>query len=507
MTVTRQAGCRAMLLLCCAACSALTGASSRAAAAQLETLATDPTIAASAPVLWDGGAAWEDPGGVSAATPGASQRRLLKFRPLGYTYAFELDGASGAGPAGALAYGWEEANDETPPMGPGDTDVPAPALPYETSISHIGVISAAGQATSLPACPGPLGPPPFGGYRVSLSGESVAYTCSGSPPGAPPPSPGAAPAYLAISDLAATGAPQTFAEVASSFQVSGGYVAYDAGNLLGAGHIVVAERAGGAKLYEVPTQAEEDPTIALQEDGTLVLLHAGTASCPHSGGQTTDAYPAEWFSPASPTAHQLGCFYDGSLRPVAGQWVALSPGPGAEASLVLLTIASGVSRTLAVFPNAAMVEPQEQPVSAGSDYDGDRLTFMQQTCTGYDVQFAADVSALTPGPPPSARCPAQLHVRGPLHVSRKGVLRVAVSCPLGCVDMELAIAQPRQLRQLKLLTLPASSASRVVSLRLSRGELSYLRRHRRVRVSLTTLSGGLGGARASKTALRVLLVA
>ncbi len=510
MLVKREVAWRALLLFCCAVCMALSQASPPAAGAQAETIATDSTTVASAPVLWNGGAAWEDPDGVSAATAGSAQRRLVKFRPLGYTYAFELDSASGAGPAGALAYGWEEANNETPPMGPGDTDVPAPALPYETSISHSGVISAAGQATSLSGgCGARLGPEEFGGYRVSLSGDSVAYLCAGSPPGAPAPAPSSAPSYLAISELATLGAPpQTFAEVESSFQVSGGYVAYDAGNLFGVGHIVVAERAGAAKLYEVPTQAEEDPTIALQEDGTLVLLHAGTANCAQTGGQTSDAYPAEWFSPASPTAHQLGCFYDGSLRPVGGQWVALAPGPGPQASLVLLTIASGASRTLAVFPNAAMVEPQGQPVSAGSDYNGRQLTFMQQTCTGYDVQFAADVGALAPGPAPSARCPAQLHVDGPLHVSRKGVLHVAVSCPLGCVDMELAIAQPRELTdQLNLFTLPASRASRVESLRLTRGQLSYLRRHRRVRVTLTTLSGGLGGARASKTALRVLLVA
>jgi len=500
---------RAALLLGCALSAALAAPSSPAAGAQAETIATDSTTVVSAPVLWSGGAAWADQNGVSAATPGAAHRRLVSLKPRGYTYAFELDSASGAGPDGALVYGWEEANNQTPPMGPGDTDVPPPPLPYETSISYSGQISAAGAATSLPACAAGHGPPAFGGYRVSLSGDSAGYLCTGSPPSSPPPSASSVSSYLAVSELATPSvAPRMFAEVAGAFQLSGNYVAYDTANLLGVGHVVVAERASGVTLYEVPTQAEEDPTIALQEDGTLVLLHAGTANCAPAGGQTVDAYPAEWFSPVSPTAHQLGCFYDGSLRPVGGQWVALSPGPGTQASLVLLTLESGASRTLAMFPNAAMAEPQQQPIIAGSDFNGRALTFMQQTCAGVDVQFAADVGALAPGPAPSPHCPVQLHVHGPVRVSGKGVLHVSVSCPLGCAEIELAIAQPRQLTdERNFFALPASTASRLESLRLTPRQLAYLRRHRRVRVTLTALSGGLGSARQSKTALHVLLAA
>ncbi|HZL47853.1 MAG TPA: hypothetical protein VFC30_02445 [Solirubrobacteraceae bacterium] len=368
---------------------ALASAGLPAGRAQAAVVAVDP-LGAAAPVLWNGGVAWQDTEGVRAATVGSPPRRLVSFRPLGFTYDFSLDSGSGAngtatpgggssGGSGALAYGWEEANDMTPPMGPGDQNVATPPLPYETSIAHRGVIGADGQQTQLLACGKETEAQFFNAYFVSLAGATVAYICQGTPPEGKAPAGGVSPSYLALSDLTTPAiAPQSIAPVDPPFQLSGNYAAFNTGAPLGSSHIVVENRQTGTVSYEVPTSAQaSSSTIALQEDGTLVLLGAGTSTCVAPNVRSQAPHPAEWFSPASPVAHQLGCFYDGSLRPVGGQWVALGPGPGTQALLELVNLATASSRTLAVFPNAGMFEPQPQSPpqqnAAPADFDGRQL--------------------------------------------------------------------------------------------------------------------------------------
>jgi hypothetical protein len=502
----------------------------RAGGARATVLALDP-YPVSAPVLWNGGVAWQDLTGVHAGAPGAPPRVLVSFHPRGYTFAFALDsgsdgapasGGSGSsapagdssgagaptsgGAAGALAYGWEEANEMTPPMGPGDTSVPTPPLPYETSIVHRGVLSANGTVTQLPACGTEDVPIAFGAYGVSLAGATVAYRCEGALPGVPAPASPLQQTYLALGEIATPSSPTRTIAEASAFQISGNYVAYyDAGKPAGSGRVVVEYRQTGTVSYEVALSTQV--TIALQQDGTLVLLGAGTSDCAPPGTRSGETYPAEWFSPASPVAHQLGCFYDGSLRPVGGQWVALRPGPrGAEASLVLLSLASGASRTLAVFSDAGVFEPQQQPLGPGADFDGTRLAWTQQTCAGTAVELTPDVGAMSPSPPPSARCPVVFHVHGPLHPTVRGAVRVAVSCPRGCPDVELSIAQPRALQTGSTdISLPASSKARAESIHLSRRQRSYLRRHLRAHVTLVALSWALGNASQTKYAVHAIL--
>jgi hypothetical protein len=486
-----------------------------ATCAQADVVAVD-RLGAAAPVLWGGGVAWQDPGGVRAATPTSPSHPLVSFRALGYTYRFALDSGSGAagaaGSVGALAFGWEEANEMTPPMGPGDTSVPSPSLPYETSITHRGTIGADGHVTQLAACSGETVSLPFGSYEVSLAGGTVAYRCEGTPPGAQPAAGGVVPSYIALGELATPpGATRTVAE-AGLFQISGDYLAYSlAGKPAGSGRVVVENWQTGTVSYEVSFSAKEAvDTLALGEDGTLVLLGAGTTACATGTARSGQTYPTEWLSPASPLAHQLGCFYDGSLRPVGGQWVALrsSGATTATASLVLLTLATGASQTLAAFPNAGVFEPQQQPLGPGADFDGHQLAWTQQTCAGTEVQFTPEVSAMSPGPPSSAQCPMLFHVPGALHPSAKGAVRVGVSCPQGCPYGELAIAQPRALRQAgaAFFSLPAATAPSVESVRLSRRERAYLRRHRRVRIALVALTGGLGSAEQARFVAHALLV-
>ncbi len=477
-------------------------------------LAVDP-LGAAAPVLWNGGVAWQDIAGVRAATPGSAVRRLVSFRALGFTYSYGLDSGTGSGgTSGALAYGWEEANNMTPPMGPGDTSVPTPPLPYETSISHRGVIGADGHAEQLPDCSTQDQPSFFGSYLVSLADTTVAYLCAGAPPGMQAPAHAISPSYLALSGLPAPGgAAQTIAQAGAPFQISGDYIAYGAGETAATRRIVVAKRDTSAVSYEVPQSSESARAIALQEDGTLVLLGVGTSACSKPDRVGGQSFPAEWLSPESPTAHQLGCFYDGALRPVAGQWVALAPGPGTHASLELMTLATGSSRTLAVFPNAGMVEPQLQQippqprVEPAADFDGHRLAWIQQTCAGTAVELTPDVAAMSPGPLPSTRCPILLHVHGSLHPTARGVVRVRMSCPLGCTIVGTLIAGPRVLFREgpAYFSLPASSAPVTESFRLTRRQLTYLRRRGHVRVRLSAEAAGLGSAPDSKTAVRVTL--
>jgi hypothetical protein len=495
---------------------ALVSLSLSVAHADGDVLAVDPQGAA-APVLWNGGVAWQDIAGVRAATPGSTVRRLVSFRPLGYTYSFALDAGAGSGGAsGALAYGWEEANNMTPPMGPGDTSIPAPALPYETSISHRGVIGADGHNTRLPSCSTSGEPEYFGSPFVSLAGTTVAYLCAGAPPGMQPPAHAISPSYLALSELSALDSPaHTIAGAGAPFQASGDYVAYGLGETSTTRRIVVAGRSTSAVAYELHLAATDYVrAIALQADGTLVVLGAGATSCPKPGGiGAGQSYPAEWLSPADPAPHQLGCFYDGALRPVGGQWVALAPGPGTQASLVLLTLATGSARPLAVFPNAGMFEPQPQQTppaprsEPAADFDGHRLAWVQQTCAGAAIELTPDVAAMSPGPLPSARCPVLFHVHGPLRPGARGVLHVRLSCPLGCTVIGTHISSSRVLSASgsAYFSLPASPRAVTKSFHLSRRQLAYLRHRGHVRVVLSAESAGVGSAPFSKTAVRVTL--
>jgi hypothetical protein len=488
-----------------------------------ETLALDPQGAA-VPVLWNGGVAWQDPTGVRAAAPGAATRRLVSFRALGYTYSFALDSGSGAGSGaagGTLAYGWEEANDMTPPMGPGDTSVPAPALPYETSISHRGLIGSDGHTTPLPECSTQDQPGYFGAPIVSLAQSTAAYLCAGAPPGMQVPAHVILPSYLALSNLATPGTPaQTIPEAGAPFQLSGAYVAYGAGNgtttTIAARRIVVFDRITSTVVYELHLGANEYVhALALQADGTLVVLGAGASPCPQPGrADAGQSFPAVWLSPAEPTPHQLGCFYDGALRPVGGQWVALAPtGPGTEASLELLTLATGATRTLAVVANPGVLEPQTQQLQSQpqtepvGDFDGHRLAWVQHTCAGAAIELTPDIAAMTPGPLASARCPVQFHLHGPLRPGARGIVRFRLSCPLGCTVLGTRIGGSRVLATSgsAYFSLPASPRVVTKSFRLSRRQLAYLRRRGHVRVLLSAETAGVGSAPFTKTALRVTL--
>ncbi len=509
---------------------ALAAATLHVARADGEVLALDPQGAAT-PVLWNGGVAWQDPAGVRAATAGSPTRRLVSFRPLGYTYSYSLDSGSGAQASGSpgsgsapgeeLAYGWEEANDMTPPMGPGDTSVPAPALPYETSISHRGLIGADGHSTPLPECSTQDQPGYFGAPIVSLADSTAAYLCAGAPPGMQVPAHVILPSYLALSNLSTPGTPaQTIPEAGAPFQLSGAYVAYGAGNgtttTVAARRIVVFDRATSMVAYELHLGANEYVrAFALQADGTLVVLGSGTSPCPRPGrvgaGQS---FPAVWLSPAQPTPHQLGCFYDGSLRPVGGQWVALAPtGPGTEASLELLTLATGATRTLAVVANPGVLEPQTQQLQSQpqtepvGDFDGHRLAWVQHTCAGAAIELTPDIAAMSPGPIPSTRCPVRFQLHSPLRPDARGVVRVHLACPLGCTVIATHISGSRVLATSgsAYFSLPASPRLVTKSFRLSRRQLAYLRRHRRVRVVLSAETAGVGSAPFSKTALHVTL--
>jgi hypothetical protein len=153
---------------------------------------------------------------------------------------------------------------------------------------------------------------------------------------------------------------------------------------------------------------------------------------------------------------------------------------------VLVDLASGSRSTLAVFPDPGMLESYQPPRTPVFDFDGTRLAWVQETCVGAAVQLTPDVHAMVPGPVPSEVCPVQFHIHGALHATRSGNVRVSVSCPQGCQHVSLAIRQPRALSKefAGFFSLLPSSTPRVESFHLSRRELAYLRKHRRVRITL-----------------------
>jgi hypothetical protein len=455
-----------------------------AARANAAVLASEPN-SASAPTLWNGGVAWWSHTGIRYAAPGSAPRLLEPFPEYGgVNYNRVLDGGTGAGGAGGpLAYGWNELNEQTPPMGPGDTNVPPPAIPYGSGELKRGLIAVSGAVSELPECNSTLAADLPYAQIVSLAGSSLAYGCM---------EPGAAVntwlAYVALANVSAPGtAASKFASADGPFQISGNFIAYQAGDPSKGSTTVVKKLTTNSVAYETPPMPAFATTqLALQEDGSLLLLGQGTPACPQAREPRRQAYPAEWFSLASPVAHQLGCFYASALRPVAGKWVALAPGPGSDASLVLLDFASGSRSTLAVFPDPGMLESYQPPLTPVFDFDGTRLAWVQETCVGTAVQLTPDVHAMAPGPLPSKLCPVQFHIHGALHATPSGTVRVSVSCPQGCQHVSLAIRHPRALSKefAGLFSLPPSSAPGVESFHLSRRELAYLRKHPRVRITL-----------------------
>jgi hypothetical protein len=461
------------------------------AQANAQVLATEP-YGASSPVLWNGGVAWWGEAGIRFAAAGSSPRVLAPFPEYGgINYYRVLDGGSGAGAAGGpLAYGWNEVNSYTPPMGPGDTNVPSPPIPYETAILKRGVIATNGVGAEVPECAVTfaLQPP---SQLVSLAGSSIAYGCT-----EPGPAVNSFLPYVALANASAPAAtPSKVTGLNGPFQISGSFIAYQSGEPLKAGTLVVKNLATNTVAYQapqVPGLATEE--IALQEDGSLLLLGQGTPACPQARNPFRQTYPAEWFPVASPVAHQLGCFYDGALRPVGGKWVALAPGPGRQASLVLVELATGARTTLAVFPDPGIFESHQLPLTPAADFDGTRLAWVQETCTGAEVQLTPDVHTMSPGAPTSEICPVQLHIHGALRARPTGNVRVAVSCPQGCRDVFLGIRRPRALSNefAGFFSLPPTSTPVVESFHLSRDERAYLRKHRRVRITLVAELERLG---------------
>jgi hypothetical protein len=488
---------RAKLGLRCAAVvlAAVVTAPLATARADTATLATEP--GAISVVLWNGGVAWWGEGGIRFAAPGSSPRLLAPFPEYGGSaYHSTLDGGAGAGPAGGmLAYGWYEVNEGTPPMGPGERELPPPPIPYGSSVLHQGLVTAAGAATKLPGCgvAYAFGAP---GQEISLAGDSLAYACPEPNvlPGKPPPT------YVAVAKVSTPGTPQSkLPEVNGEFQLSGNFAAYDSGEDSKPGKLIVKNLATNSIAYEVPPGTGRGGGIlALQEDGSLVVLGQGTSACAQTDRASRQSYPVEWFPVAGPVAHQLGCFYDGALRPVGGKWVALAPGPGSQASLVLVDLATGSRRTLAVLPNPGMFEPQQQPSLPAADFDGTRLAWAVETCGGVAVQLTPDVNTMTPGPPSSNACPVQFHIHRPLRAKRNGHVRVSVSCPLGCRNVILAVQRPRALANERVgsFSLPASPKPSVESFFLSREDRAYVHRHRRVRITLDAQTDALGGGNA-----------
>jgi hypothetical protein len=303
-----------------------------------------------------------------------------------------------------------------------------------------------------------------------------------------------------VANVSALATPQSqLPEVDGEFQLSGSFAAYDSGEYPKPGKLIVENLATHSIAYEVPPGTGRGGGIlALQEDGSLVVLGQGTSACAQADQASRQTYPTEWFPVASPVAHQLGCFYDGALRPVGGKWVALAPGPGSQASLVLVDLATSSRRTLAVFPNPGMFEPQQQPSLPAADFDGTRLAWAVETCGGVAVQLTPDVNTMTPGPQSSNACPAQFHIHRSLRAKRNGNVRVSISCRLGCRNAILAIRRPRALSNERAasFSLPASPKPSVESFHLSRDERAYVRRHRRVRITLDVQTDALGSGNA-----------
>jgi hypothetical protein len=482
----------------------LASVSPLAARADTTTLATEAGEANSV-VLWKEGAAWWGSGGIRFAAAGSAPRLLAPFPELGgLAYYRVLDGGAGAGgTTGALAYGWNEVNEQTPPMGPGDTEVPSPPIPYETNVLQRGVIAADGTAIKLSDC-GVAYAFPVPGQEISLSGNTLAYACGEYA------LTGQNTNYLSLANASAPGTAQSkVTGVNGAFQLSGHFIAYDAGERFKAGKVIVRNVSTNAIAYEFPQAPTRDgEALALQEDGSLVVLGQGTSSCPMSNEVRLQTSPAEWFPISSPVAHQLGCFYDGAVRPVDGKWVALAPGPGSKASLVLVDLTTGSQTTLATFLDPGMFEPQQRPVTPGADFDGTRLAWTLKTCAGVAVQLAPDIHAMSPGPASLDTCPVQFHVHGRLHSGPRGNVRVAVSCPFGCKDVFLAIRQPRALANefAGFFSLPASPKARVESFHISRRDLAYVRRHHRVRITLMADVERPGGGKTLRYTTQATLV-
>jgi len=147
---------------------------------------------------------------------------------------------------------------------------------------------------------------------------------------------------------------------------------------------------------------------------------------------------------------------------------------------------------------------------AGADFDGRRLAWGEFGCAGEVMRYTADVSTLSPasaGQVPPRRCPVRFHLSGALHPNARGIVRVAVSCPAGCLDVSLEIAAPAQLatEASSYFSLPASPATVIRPLRIAPRQLAYVRRRRRVRILLRAFALGYGPTQATQSSARAVL--
>jgi hypothetical protein len=444
--------------------------------------------------LWNGRVAWIAYDGVYAATPGGAAQRLVALKLLpGFVSEALLDAGNGSGVAagGSLAYAWQESNSQTPPMGPGDQNVPSPPIAYDDVLAGNGLVGAGGSAVALAACP--TGFDSTWNSSAALASSSVYFACGNG--------------SASMLEQVATAQPgviaQTLPELGSNFAVAGAFLA----DAEAAGAVVVENLGTGTTAYQVnsPTRADAlEAGLSLGSDGTLVAVGEGTGACANG------ASPTAWYSPSSPAGHQLGCFIPASgPRPIGGEWVGLQPGGGDGASLVLVDLASGATRTLETFANASMF--------LGADFDGTALAWESETCAGTVVEYAPDIATLTPDPVAPSSCPVDFDVPAVVHAG-SGRIRVSLSCPIGCIASEVSLAAPVPLRRLRDAYFSLAPGGQTqVSLHLDKAERAYLARRHRVRVTIhATVAGppigALGGARYngiadSRSQVRFTLVA
>jgi len=465
----------------------------RAAATQV--LAIEPDGITSTPVLWNGGVAWSNHQGIYAATAsGSTPQRLAKIPVYdGFLIGYKLDSGSGTpNPSGDLAFGYLEENNQTPPMGPGDTSVPTPPIPYGDDVQNAGVITGAGQETNLPVCPTAdpfvMGNPDSYAelsFDVSLSGATVAYGCPFS----------STPGFLALANPAAPAVTGPMLPgLGNLFQLSGQYLVADTATAATAGVVEVDYLTTSTMTQLFTVAAAQDPVaLALQSDGTLVVVGppGATACAPggtsKSGQPLIAAWPTEWFAPGDPTPHQLGCFYSGVPRPVGGEWIGLTPTAGGGAALESVELATGTTRTLEVFPNPEMF--------MGADFDGQSLAWAEDTCAGTQIKLTADVAAITPDPAPPTTCPVTFHAPATLHPKANGRVAFHVTCTLGCsVILAVNGRGPLYSPYQSGFALPPGSSAVAESFRLDRRQLRYLRKHGRQKVTLTAQQYGPGSA-------------
>jgi hypothetical protein len=244
--------------------------------------------------------------------------------------------------------------------------------------------------------------------------------------------------------------------------IAGDYVAFASH----ANRLVVANWRTGATLYEAERDGLNLYSFSLAPDGTVAIA--------------SEACGVVLFDRDTPAGRDLPLHLCEPTLRLVGRTLAFADGTRLE----LADVDTGERRVMARLGGSD---------ERGFDFDGEHFAWQEQRCADYAIFLRGLDGPAHPAAP--AECPVRLgKVRS--KVSRRGIVRVPFSCPLGCTIEEASLVTPRGYAMSPPVSPRARPhVQRVMRLRLFPEDLARLRRRSPMQARLEVTSYLPGGKR------------